>query len=140
MFRDMGRLAAEETDTLEHATSSYLRDALPRGEYLGWLAEEDASPVTIIGGVGAQLRRLLPRPAVNGTGIDFGPEAIIVNVYVNPMCRRRGVGETLMRALLDDLASRGVRRIVLHATDDGRRLYERLGFMATNEMRLDQPF
>jgi hypothetical protein len=30
-----------------------------------------------------------------------------------------------------------VRRIVLHASDDGRRLYERLGFVPTNEMRLE---
>jgi hypothetical protein len=41
-----------------------------------------------------------------------------------------------MRALLSDLAARGVRRIVLHASEDGRPLYERLGFVATNEMRL----
>jgi len=41
-----------------------------------------------------------------------------------------------MRALLHELAARSVRRIVLHASDDGRRLYERLGFVPTNEMRL----
>jgi ribosomal protein S18 acetylase RimI-like enzyme len=41
-----------------------------------------------------------------------------------------------MRALLQELAGRGIRRIVLHASDEGRRLYERLGFVPTNEMRL----
>ena len=41
-----------------------------------------------------------------------------------------------MRALLDALSDRDIRRIVLHASDDGRQLYERLGFVATNEMRL----
>jgi ribosomal protein S18 acetylase RimI-like enzyme len=50
--------------------------------------------------------------------------------------RRRGIAEALMRTLLDDLAARRVCRIVLHASADGRRLYERLGFTPTNEMRL----
>jgi hypothetical protein len=39
-----------------------------------------------------------------------------------------------MRTLLSALAERDVHRIVLHAADDGRRLYERLGFAPTNEM------
>jgi hypothetical protein len=42
----------------------------------------------------------------------------------------------MMRVVLDALAARGIRRIVLHASDEGRRLYERLGFVPTNEMRL----
>jgi predicted N-acetyltransferase YhbS len=49
------------------------------------------------------------------------------------------VGEALMRAVLTALAERKVRRIVLHASDDGRPLYERLGFVPTNEMRLEPP-
>ena len=60
----------------------------------------------------------------------------MLNVYVEPGCRRRGVAEALMRAILGALAARGIRRVVLHASDEGRRLYERLGFLATNEMRL----
>jgi hypothetical protein len=42
-----------------------------------------------------------------------------------------------MQSLLSALAERKVTRIVLHASDDGRRLYERLGFVPTNEMRLE---
>jgi hypothetical protein len=44
-----------------------------------------------------------------------------------------------MRSVLTALAERNVRRIVLHASDEGRRLYERLGFVPTNEMRLEPP-
>jgi ribosomal protein S18 acetylase RimI-like enzyme len=84
-----------------------------------------------------QLRPILPRPRPTGEGIELGPEAIILNVYVEPAWRRRGVGEALMRSLLRALAERKVTRIVLHASDDGRRLYERLGFVSTNEMLLE---
>ena len=104
--------------------------------YLAWVAEDMETPAAAIGGAGVQLRPILPRPRPDVDDLELGPEAIILNVYVEPAWRRRGVGEALMRAILDALAVRGIRRIVLHASDDGRRLYERLGFVPTNEMRL----
>ena len=136
MFRDMGRLASDGEAALVRATADYFRTALPRGEYLGWVAQSASSPSEPIGGAGVQLRSILPRPGSAGDGIEFGPEAIVLNVYVEPAWRRRGVGEALMRSILTVLAERKVRRIVLHASDEGRRLYERLGFVPTNEMRL----
>ncbi|HET9039113.1 MAG TPA: GNAT family N-acetyltransferase, partial [Gemmatimonadales bacterium] len=86
-----------------------------------------------------QLRPILPRPGPPGGSLELGPEAIVLNVYVEPAWRRQGVGEALMRSVLAELAERKVRRIVLHASDEGRRLYERLGFAQTNEMRLETP-
>jgi ribosomal protein S18 acetylase RimI-like enzyme len=138
MFRDMGKLAPDATAELVRATADYLQAALPRGEYLGWVAESTMPESEPIGGAGAQLRPILPRPR-SRDGIELGPEALVLNVYVVPAWRRRGVGEALMRTLLSALAERDVRRIVLHAADDGRRLYERLGFVPTNEMRLESP-
>jgi ribosomal protein S18 acetylase RimI-like enzyme len=136
MFRDMGQLAPGLEAALERATVSYLSVALPRGDYLAWVAEDLGSPPTTIGGAGVQLRPILPRPRAGNDDLELGPEAIVLNVYVEPDWRRRGVAEALMRTVLTTLASRGVHRIVLHASDDGRRLYERLGFVPTNEMRL----
>ena len=136
MFRDMGQLAAHLEAPLEQAAATWLREALPRGEYLAWVAEDEGTPGTVIGGAGVQLRPILPRPRPGVDDLELGPEAIVLNVYVEPAWRRRGVAEALMRTLLDALAARGVRRVVLHAAPDGRRLYERLGFVPTNEMRL----
>ena len=135
MFRDMGKLASHQEEALQAATASYLRDALETGEYIGWVAEATGTS-SVIGGAGAQIRPILPRPSSDSEELELGPEAIVLNVYVEPAWRRRGVADALMRAVLDGLAGRGIRRIVLHASDDGRRLYERLGFVATNEMRL----
>ena len=137
MFLDMRALPPGARGELIRATTDYLRDALPRGEYLGWIAESVPPRSEPIGGAGVQLRSILPRPSNVDNGIELGPEAIVLNVYVLPEWRRRGVGEALMRAVLAALAARGVRRIVLHAAEDGRRLYERLGFVPTNEMRLE---
>jgi ribosomal protein S18 acetylase RimI-like enzyme len=136
MFRDMAQLAAHLEEPLEQATAAWLREALPRGEYLAWVAEEKGTPGQVCGGAGVQLRPILPRPRPGVDDLELGPEAIVLNVYVEAAWRRRGVADALMRALLTALAARGIRRIVLHASDEGRRLYERLGFLPTNEMRL----
>jgi ribosomal protein S18 acetylase RimI-like enzyme len=134
MFRDMGKLASHQQAPLERETTAYLTDALPSGDYLAWVAED--SGASVIGGAGAQLRPLLPRPRPDSDDLELGPEAIVLNVYVEPAWRLRGVAESLMRALLQALDTRGIRRIVLHASDDGRGLYDRLGFKPTNEMML----
>jgi hypothetical protein len=41
-----------------------------------------------------------------------------------------------MVTILGWLREQGFRSVSLHASDDGRHLYEELGFKATNEMRL----
>ncbi len=41
-----------------------------------------------------------------------------------------------MLTILDWLKQRGFRAVNLHASAEGRPLYEKLGFEATNEMRL----
>ena len=136
MFRDMGKLPSHQLGPLQHETVKYLTDALPRGDYMAWIAESTGTPPMIVGGAGVQLRPLLPRPRPGSYDLELGPEAIVLNVYVEPHWRRRGVAEALMRALLGALHVRGIRRVVLHASKEGRRLYERLGFVPTNEMLL----
>ena len=133
MFRDMGKLAPHHERPLADATAVWLRRAMPRGDYLAWVAEDDGR--TIVGGAGVYLRAILPRADEPET-LEFGPEALIVNVYVEPEWRRRGLARALMIAMLDALEARGIRRVLLHASVEGRRLYESLGFTATNEMRL----
>jgi GNAT superfamily N-acetyltransferase len=133
MYRDMGTLAPQFEDEMMTATQEYLQQAIPRGEYVGWVAHDQGA---IIGGAGVQFRSILPRPCVGGDGVHRGPEAIVLNVYVEPAFRRRGVAEILMRTLLNDLSARRIARVVLHASAQGRPLYERLGFVPTNEMRL----
>jgi len=56
-------------------------------------------------------------------------------VIVAPPMQGRRIGAQMMRALLDDLAQFDVS---LHATAEGRALYERLGFVALGEVRQHQ--
>ncbi|CAJ0697746.1 hypothetical protein LMG18102_02565 [Ralstonia mannitolilytica] len=66
----------------------------------------------------------------------WGPRhATIGLVIVTPACQGRRVGHRLMSALLDGLEDHTV---LLHATAEGRGLYERLGFVRTGEIRQHQ--
>jgi len=59
----------------------------------------------------------------------------VVNVYTEPEWRGRGIARALMKVLMEWAAGQGADRLVLHASDAGRPLYQSLGFEPTNEMR-----
>src|SRR6266849_685258 len=137
MFRDMGELPASVYDTLIDAARAYLTQAITDGRYVGWVAELDAGSREVVGGAGLQLRELLPRPDVARERLVRGPQGLIVNVYTERAWRRKGGADALMRELLQWCRGNGIESVVLHASDDGRPLYEKLGFRPTNEMRYD---
>jgi ribosomal protein S18 acetylase RimI-like enzyme len=56
-------------------------------------------------------------------------------VIVSPACQGRRIGHRLMSALLEGLDGRTV---LLHATAEGKGLYERLGFARVGELRQHQ--
>lgn len=68
----------------------------------------------------------------------FGSENAYVNaVYVRAAYRRRGIARRLMQLAIAWARERGCKSIRLRASDDGRYLYESLGFEAGREMELD---
>jgi GNAT superfamily N-acetyltransferase len=134
MFRDMGTLSERARQPLIEATERTLAAWVAAGEYIGWLASPDERPGEIVGGAGVQRRNLLPRPRPEDGELLTGPEAIVVNVYTEPAWRRRGVARALMERVIAWAREERIARLVLHASPDGRALYEELGFEPTNEM------
>lgn len=59
------------------------------------------------------------------------PEMEIVNLAVHPAWRRRGLGERLLRLMLQGAAKMGIEKIILEARESNspaRRLYGKCGF------------
>jgi ribosomal protein S18 acetylase RimI-like enzyme len=129
MFRDMGRGDEALLAQMSVAFEPWLRSRMESGEYLAWMAVSDDG--AIAGGAGLWLMDWPPH--VIGSGARRGN---ILNVYVRPECRRRGIARALMETALEWTRANGVDCVILHASDEGRALYESLGFTATNEMRL----
>jgi GNAT superfamily N-acetyltransferase len=135
MFTDIGELPAALYDTLVQAARAYFAAAIPDGRYVAWVAELRERPGEIVGGAGLQLRDLLSRPHPAGDRLLGGPQALIMNVFTERRWRRQGIAVGLMEELLRWTRAHEIESVVLHASADGRPLYERLGFVPTNEMR-----
>jgi GNAT superfamily N-acetyltransferase len=134
MFRDMARTTREIEPSLFESCADYLAKALQSGEYVGWVAQLTPSPHTPIGGAGVQFRPLVPRTDPDGKSVLIGREGLILNVYVDPAHRRQGVARVLTETIIRWAPGAGIVRLVLHASPDGKSLYESLGFLASNEM------
>ncbi len=66
--------------------------------------------------------------AAGGRVVTVGETAIFDSIVTEPAHQRRGLGAVVMAALGQAARDRGARRAVLVATQDGRRLYETLGW------------
>ena len=128
MFRDMGDASGDDVARIESASILYLRQMMAERRFLGWLAERQGE---VVAGGGLVVSQLLPRPGA----VEGGEQALILNVYCEPEHRRRGLARALMEAMLEWCKGERIAKVVLHASQDGRRLYESLGFVQTNEMR-----
>jgi GNAT superfamily N-acetyltransferase len=129
MFRDMGEGTVEELDRMVVVARPWLERALADGSYRHWLAVDRSGQIAGGGGV-----LLGPWPA--NPKDPCTERAVILNVYTEPEFRKRGIARLVMATILAWIKQRGLRAVNLHASAEGRRLYEKLGFTATNEMRL----
>lgn len=128
MFADMGSGDREALDAMEATSRPLFAGALVDGSYRGWLAEE-AGRVVAGGGVIVLPYHSSPR--------DARPRrAWIVNMYTERSHRRRGLARRLMEEMIRWCRAQRMTAVYLHASDEGRALYESLGFTPTNEMSL----
>lgn len=137
MFLDMGDIPPELFESFRAKSRDKIQRVLESGEYIGWLASPENED-KIVAGAGVQLREVMPHPSTGPNGeatIASGRHAIILNVFTEPEWRRRGLGALLMKRIIDWAREQKLDRLVLHAAEDARPLYERLGFVATNEMK-----
>jgi GNAT superfamily N-acetyltransferase len=139
MFQDMGTLPPAAFDDFVTESRLWTERALERGEYFGWLGTPKSDPGAVVGGAGVQMRQVPPHPFQRPREIGFakGKHAIVLNVFTESAWRRRGLARLLMEELLRWARTEQLDRLVLHATNDGRPLYEQLGFEVTNEMRIE---
>lgn len=85
-----------------------------------WLADEAG---TCVGIVSVIVSDAPPRPEEHR---DL--DGYVVNMHVDRAWRGRGIGRALLDRALADTEAMGIRRHVLHATAEGRPLYDAAGF------------
>jgi predicted acetyltransferase len=66
-----------------------------------------------------------------------GYKAYIMNMYTNINYRRKGIAYKTLDMLIKDIKNKGITSISLEATEMGRPLYKKYGFISmNNEMEL----
>jgi ribosomal protein S18 acetylase RimI-like enzyme len=73
----------------------------------------------------------------NALAAEYRKYGYIWGVYVEAPYRGQGFGKQLTTMAIDYLKSLDCTRVILHASPSGQRVYTSLGFVSSNEMRLD---
>ncbi len=130
MYEAMGHTDAALLEGVVRVSELYFRAALANGKYRGWLAETEDGRVA--GGAGVVINDWPAHPRETRA-----LRVWILNMYVEPEFRRRGIARRLMETMIGWCREAGFVNVSLHASAEGRPLYESMGFVPTNEMRLE---
>jgi ribosomal protein S18 acetylase RimI-like enzyme len=128
MFADAGLASEAEMGPMVANFIPWVRAKLADDSYVGWLAEEDGQ---LVAGAGLWVMDWPPH------FLDAEPRrAYLLNFYVAPEMRRRGLARELLGLAIAEAKTRGIKVVTLHASKFGQPLYEQTGFEMSNEMRL----
>lgn len=118
-----------DMSVVEKESYAYYKRALETGEHIAYMVYDDR---TFIGAGGVSFYQVMPTYH-NPTG----KKAYIMNMYTAPEYRRQGIALHTLDLLVNDVRKQGVSQIALEATDMGRPLYEKYGFVKMqDEMEL----
>ena len=128
MFLDMGLPDDAKMAAMSPRFAAWALAAMAEGRYRTWFAVFDSE---VVGGAAVWLK---PQHPGTRTAQDF--VAYVLNVYVAPSHRSKRVARQLIEHIVAWCRVEKIEVVELHASDQGRALYESMGFEATNEMRL----
>ena len=128
MYREAGR-PLEAIEAAEEPFRRWLQPKLKDGSYMGWAMEVGG---VVIAGAGLILLDWPPHPLHPAES----RRGYLLNVWVDVEHRGRGLAKRLVLAVQAEARRFGVGYMTLHASDLGRPVYERMGWMATDEMAL----
>ena len=132
MFLAMGGHQEPVLEIMRQSCEPWLRQMMARERYLGWITLDGQNPIA---SAGLLLLDWPPHP-LDPSGEIRG---YLLNVFVEPDYRRRGLAARLIELCMNDARQRNIRIITLHASDAGRPVYQQLGFRQTNEMMYRYP-
>lgn len=132
VLRAANKLSADtDMSEVERQSYNYYQKALCDRSHIAYLVFDENR---FLGAGGVSFFQVMPtyhNPS--------GNKAYIMNMYTNPEYRRLGIAYKTLDMLIRDTKSKGITAISLEATDMGRPLYEKYGFVKMNdEMELPE--
>ena len=126
VLRAANKLSDEEDmSEVERQSYEYYKEALADGSHTAYLVFDGDK---FVGAGGISYYRVMPtfhNPS--------GKKAYVMNMYTAPDYRRKGIAYKTLELLIEDAKAKGIDSISLEATEMGRPLYERYGFVQMND-------
>jgi GNAT superfamily N-acetyltransferase len=129
MWAAIADIPARELDAADRVYRRWARSRMKSGRLAAFIVDAHGEPVAS-GCV--WLMEVQPRPAREGT-----KAAYLLSMFTEPAHRGEGHATRIVREAIRWSRVRGVPVILLHASPFGERVYTRLGFARTAEMRRD---
>jgi len=118
---DEGEIFGKEIDD---ELSEYFISSISDNSLISWLAVDGERIVATSGICFYQLPPTSRNPS--------GKNAYITNMYTLPEYRKQGIGSQLLQLVIDEAKILKYKVIRLHASDDGKSIYNKAGFNDTN--------
>lgn len=128
MWAAIGHRTEKEITEHDRRYRAWMRPRLRSGEVVGLVAE--TADGTVVGSGVVWFRPDQPRPQIRVLVTPY-----IQSMYTDPTWRSRGIAARIVRGLMAVCREKGYASVVLHASEQGRSVYARLGFERTWEMR-----
>ncbi len=120
-----------DMSVVKEQSRDYYRDSLADESHIAYLVYDGE---TFAGSGGISFFRVMPT-----FHNPDGRKAYIMNMYTRPEYRRKGIGRQTLGLLVAAAREKGITAISLEATDMGRPLYEKFGFVCMeHEMELPE--
>lgn len=131
MWEEIGGRTGRQLDRADPIYRRWAAHEMRGHRFIAFVAESSTGE---IGGSGAiWLQPVHPRPgSLSGPRIPY-----ILSMFTEPVARGQHIATKLVREMLRWSRRRGYPIVLLHASGMGRPVYEKLGFVAGREMRLD---
>lgn len=129
MFESMGGFGEDQLHKSDEASTKYFSENIPTNKFHGWVIEGPNKEIISCGGVVIDIHP--PGP------LNFsGKIAYIMNLSTLPEYRTKGAGTLVLSTILDWISEKRISTVTLHATEDGKSLYQKFKFRDSNEMSL----
>jgi ribosomal protein S18 acetylase RimI-like enzyme len=127
MFAEIGPSRTAGIEEMRRNFLPWVERMIISGKYVGWIVEDGHRAVASGGFFELEWPPHPLDPVAEHRGY-------LLNFWVEPGYRGQGLAREIVQEALAESSRRGLRITALHASEAGRRVYEPMGFRATNEM------
>ena len=124
LTEDRGKLLQEEEIAVKKQLRAYFTRHISDNTFIGILAEIENNVVS------TAYLAVSEKPA--NPAFITGITGTLLNVLTYPEYRRKGIATKVISKIIDEAKNIGVSYIDLSSTDDGKHLYEKMGFKESN--------